>query len=259
MIAVVLAGGRPGGDPMATTFGVAAKALIPVAGEAMLSRVCRTLLDCAAIESIIVLAQQPAIFAEDDSTGWISEHRRIALRTSAGSIGETIAALIDGPDAAYPMLITTADHPLLDTRTLAEFIAGTQASQADLTIGLVERRTLLATYPENKRTWLRFRGGAFSGTNLFLVMNDRIRPVLRIWAGVEQQRKRGRAIVGAFGPLILIGVLTRVFTLREALNRVGQRHGVKIAPIELSSAEACIDVDKPADHALATRVIEARR
>ena len=99
--------------------------------------------------------------------------------------------------------------------------AGAEASGADVAVGLVEQRTLLAAYPGNRRTWLRFRGGAYSGANLFWIASARALPALRLWRTIEQQRKRGRAIIAAFGPWMLAGVALRLLTLRGALARGG--------------------------------------
>ena len=42
-------------------------------------------------------------------------------------------------------------------------------------------------------------------------------PRCELWRTIEQQRKKGRAVIGAFGPLILLGVALRLFTLHGAL------------------------------------------
>ena len=54
--ALLVAGRRPGIDPLAQHFGVQDKALIAIDGEAMLSRVARTLVDHPALARVVVLA-----------------------------------------------------------------------------------------------------------------------------------------------------------------------------------------------------------
>ena len=46
--------------------------------------------------------------------------------------------------------------------------------------GVVEARVLLAAHPDNRRTWLRFRGGAWSGANLFALKGGQVMPALRL-------------------------------------------------------------------------------
>ncbi len=64
--AILLAGQRPGVDPLAQAFGEQWKALIRIDGEAMLSRVAKTLLASPSIARILVVAQQPEILFVGD-------------------------------------------------------------------------------------------------------------------------------------------------------------------------------------------------
>ncbi|MBT5043832.1 MAG: NTP transferase domain-containing protein, partial [Gemmatimonadales bacterium] len=57
--AVVLAGQRPTGDPLARHFGKPYKALVEVGGRSMLSRVVETLLSAPSVGSVVVLCQEP--------------------------------------------------------------------------------------------------------------------------------------------------------------------------------------------------------
>lgn len=252
--ALLVAGRRPGIDPLAAHFGVADKALIHIAGEAMLSRVARTLVDHPAIGRVIVLAQEPERLIA--TIPWLAGHPKIDSRSGGSSVSEAIAAAIAANPAGYPFLLSTADNVLLDQPTLDAFIAG--AANHDLAVGLVERAVLLARYPESRRTWLRFRAGAFSGANLFWFGTPKVDRVLTLWRTIEQQRKKARAVIRAFGPVMLAAVGLRLLTAEQAIARAGRRFGLDAVPVALPYAEACIDVDTPADHALATAILEQR-
>ncbi|WP_156679131.1 nucleotidyltransferase family protein [Sphingomonas profundi] len=258
LTALLLAGNRPGVDPLAAAFGVPFKALVPVGGEAMLARVARTLVEHPRIGRVILLSQAMDAFAAHPDTAWIAAHPDIVMEAAGGSVSGAIAEALARHPAGFPFLVTTADHPLLDAAMLDAFIAPALAAGTDVAVGLVARRTLLAAYPDNRRTWLRFRGGAYSGANLFLLATPRALTAVNLWRTIEQQRKKGRTVIGAFGPMILAGVALRLFTLRGALVRAGRRLGMTAAAIELPIAEACIDVDKPADHALASEILARR-
>lgn len=255
--ALLLAGQRPGTDPLAAQFGIAAKALVPVGGEAMLARVARTLLSHPAVDRVIVLAQDGATLADHPDMRWLADEPRIGFEPSGASVSEGIAAALERHAGAYPFLVTTADHPLLDRAMIDVFLGAAPA--VDVAAALVERRVLEAAYPGNRRTWLRFRGGSYSGANLFLLNGPRALTALRLWRGIEQQRKKGRAIVAAFGPLILAGVALRLLTIKSALRLAGRRLGLTAAAVPLPIAEACIDVDKVEDHALVERILRDRR
>ena len=254
--ALLLAGQRPGVDPLAAHFGESWKALVPIVGEPMLSRVARTLLASPGIERVVVLAQSPEALVDRPETKWLAAEPRVRFRVSAGSISRSVADVAGSADAPWPVLVTTADHPLLTPDMVAAFVAG--AGGADVAVALVERRTLLARYPGNRRTWLRFRGGAYSGANLFALTGARARAALDLWAGVEQDRKKGWKLVAAFGPWLLLRAVTRSITLRAGLAAAGRRLGLAAVPVVLDQAEAAIDVDKPSDHRLAESLLTPR-
>ncbi len=253
--ALILAGQRPGIDALAQEFGETRKALVRVGGVPMLARVARTLLDSPAIARIVILAQDTGL-ATAPGCEWLSSEPRVVFAASGGGIATSVAAVAGTSVAPWPVLVTTADHPLLTPAMVAAFLAG--AGDADVAVAVVERRVVLAAYPDNRRTWLKFRGGAWSGANLFALRGPVAGQALALWAGVEQNRKSGWRLIGALAPLTLLGAVLRLVTLETAVSRLGRRLGLDARPVALLFAEAAIDVDKPADHALA-EIILARR
>ncbi len=254
--AILLAGQRPGVDPLAAHFGESWKALVKVGGEAMLSHTTHTLLACPSIRRVLILAQDPAALTARADTAWISSEPRVAFMPSEASISQSVRGASRSSGFSWPALVTTADHPLLTPSMVEAFLL--EAAGADVAAGVVERQTLLASYPDSKRTWLRFRGGAYSGANLFALTNPRAEAALDLWAGIEQDRKKGWRIVGALGPGLLIGAATGMLTLNQAMRRASTRLGIEAKAVVLPMAEAAIDVDKAADHALAGRILAAR-
>lgn len=244
--ALVLAGQRPGGDPMATAAGIALKAFLPVAGRPMLERVLEALRGVPAIGRIAVSIPEPAALARLDVE---------ALPTAASPSLSVIGALQHLPP---PILVTTADHPLLTPSIIEAFLAGAGASEADLVVGVVERGCIEAVVPETRRTYWRFRDGAFSGANLFHLKNEQALAAITFWRRVESERKRPWRIVRAFGPALLLGYLLRRHSLSEALRRASAVVGCRVAALVLPMGEAAIDVDKPADLVLVERLLKAR-
>jgi GTP:adenosylcobinamide-phosphate guanylyltransferase len=253
--AILLAGQRPGVDPLAQAFGEQWKALIRIDGEAMLSRVARTLLAAPSIARIVVVAQQPEILFTGDCA-WLATEPRIGTAVSTSGIAVSVAGLAGTPAAPWPVLVTTADHPLLTPDMIEAAIAG--VGEADVGVGVVSSRTLLAVYPDNKRTWLTFAGGQYTGANLFALRTLKAMPALIAWSEVERDRKKALKLIWHFGPLLALRALTRTITLKGALAKAGRKLGARVVPIDLPFAEAGIDVDKPSDHALAEQILKAR-
>lgn len=254
--AILLAGQRPGADPLAQAFGETHKALVRIDGEAMLSRVARTLLASPSIARILIVAQRPELLLTGDCS-WLADEARVATGVSGGGIAVSVAALAGTGVAPWPVLVTTADHPLLTVAMIEALIAG--AGDADVAVGVVSSEMLLADYPGNRRTWLKFAGGRWTGANLFALASDRARPAVTAWSEVERNRKKALKLIWHFGPLLALRALTRTITLAQALAAAGRRLGCVARPVALPFAEAGIDVDKPSDHALAEQILRARR
>lgn len=249
--AIVLAGSRPGTDPFAERHGVDLKALIPIGGVPMVARPVAALLQSEGIGRVIVLAQQA-----DRIKSVLPHEERLSVDSAAGTIASTLDSILSDPATRYPLLVTTADHALLDPAMVADFCA--QADGADVAVGLVERRALMARLPETQRTWLKFRGGAYSGANLFAFGSSRAAEAVALWKSVEQDRKKGWRMISALGPALLLGAVLRLRSLDQTLASVSKRIGISVRKVELSNPLAAVDVDKDADHALVMEILEGR-
>lgn len=254
--AIVLAGQRPGSDPLSEHFGQPRKALIDVAGQPMLAWVAAALAERRDVKRIVILAQDGAALLDHPRTSWLCDEAHVTTRDGGESIVEAIGGTLRAMPGNYPFLLTTADNVLLDDAMLDQFMA--RSAGADIAVALVERRTLEAAYPGNRRTWLRFRGGAYSGANLFWLGSPAALDALAVWRRIEQQRKKARAVLGAFGWGLALLIALRRLTLDQAMARAGRRLGIKARAVVLPFAEACIDVDKPNDHEMAEAILKAR-
>ena len=236
---LVLAGSRPGPDPLLAGTGLATKALLPIAGKPMLAHVLDALAASPAVGPVTVVAQD---------TGVLSAHpqladRPVTWRVSAGSIADAVRAGIE--EAGGPLFVTTADNVLLTPSMIAQFLG--EASGADVAIGLVERRTVEAAGYSTRRTWLPFRGGAWSGANLFLLGGTRVLPLVEFWRALEQDRKKGLKLLGAFGPGLLLEAALRLVDIHAFARKAAGRFGLRARIVPMNAAEACIDADKPSD------------
>ena len=252
--AIVLAGERPDGDPLARELGVPAKALIEIGGKTMLSRVLQALLDSPKIKRVLVLAQQIDQIAVSGPSDVLNDPRVDTARSGNG-IATSIEAVIGTRQAPWPVLVTTADNALLTSERVDDFL--TQSEGADVAVGLGERSIVEQDFPDTKRTWLKFSDGHFSGANLFALTTERCLPALRHWQAVEQDRKKGLKLIASFGPILLLRVLTRTIGLKDGLAKSGKKMGFDAKTVVLD-AEAPIDVDKNDDLELVERILAQR-
>lgn len=253
--AIVLAGRRPGENGFAATHGVVAKALIRAGGEPMLGRVVRTLLASPSIGRIVILAQEAEAFLAGELE-WMASEPRIATARSGDGISASIGRVAGTAAAPYPVLVTTADHALLQPEMVEYFIAG--AAGVDVAFAMVERRTVETAHPDTKRTWIKAANGHFSGANLFALLTPASSLGTAFWARAEKDRKRTLKLLTFLGLGTFLRAVTRTISLEAAAERAGRKAGFRLKAVRLPFAEAAIDVDKPSDLELAERILERR-
>lgn len=241
---MLLAGSRPGGDGMFS----GPKALMPVGGKPMVVRPLGALLDSPQIARVTVVAQDIVPLR-----AVVPNDAKVTFERSGPTIAATLADAILSDNLAFPALITTADHALLDPAMIAEFL--TAADGADLAIGVVAERNLLARFPQSKRTWLGFKGGRYSGANLFAFGSDKAMRAVELWRGVEQDRKKGWRLLAMLGPGLLLGALFKRYTIHHTAAAIGRKLGLDVRVVELTDPKAAIDVDKPADLELVEQIL----
>ncbi len=250
---LVLAGTRPGGDPLLGGTGLPSKALLPIAGKPMLAHVLAALAEAPEVGPITVVAQDTAPLAADRRIAGASRNAR--WRTSPGSIADAVREAVEGTPG--PLFVTTADNVLLTPAMIAQFLA--EGAGRDVAIGLVERSRLQEAGISTARTWLSFRGGQWSGANLFLLGGRQVLPLVEFWRSLEQDRKKGLRLLGAFGPGLLAGAALRLIDIDTFAARAAARFGLGAQVVPMNAAEACIDADKPADIAVIETILAARQ
>jgi GTP:adenosylcobinamide-phosphate guanylyltransferase len=250
LTAVVLAGTRPGGDPLAQAAGESHKALIPIGGTPMLQRVLSALAAVPAVARIVVVIDRPGI-----------------VETMPCARPVTVLAADSGPSASVaralasegaPLLVTTADHALLRPQWVEEFLAAEDGG-ADVLLALARREAVEAAVPDSVRTWLRFADGHYSGCNLFLLRTPAAAGVVALWQQLEADRKRPLAMLRRLGFSYALRYRCGWLRLEQALQRLGRLSGARVRPVILRDGLAAVDVDKMSDLALVRALVEGGR
>ncbi len=242
--ALILAGSRGGVDPVAAYGGASHKALILLDGKTLLARVAQSLRDAG--------ATRIAVSVSDDR-----------VRAHAIALGLTVLTAAAGPSLSVregiealgtPLLVTTADHALLQPEWITRFLADAPP-KADVAALLARQDVIEAAAPGTRRTYLRFADGAWSGCNLFYFATPRSAAALDLWAQVEADRKRPWRIVRRLGIGTLFRYLSGRLTLVAAIAHLGRLAGLDAAAVASPFGLAAVDVDKPADLDLVRRLI----
>lgn len=226
----------------------------------MLVRVVERLNAWPTIERILVNIDEPALLLNLPGLMALRKKGIVEFMKSTDSPSRSVLESLAWADLmSGPVLVTTADHALLDENMLDVFFRESARLDADLTFGFVSRATIEARFPRAKRTYLHFRDGSFSGANLFLFHTPNAKRAATFWQRVESERKHPWRIARAFGFGTLLLFLARRLDLDAALMRVSNVIGARVRAIRLSIAEAAVDVDKIEDLELVRRILAERR
>jgi hypothetical protein len=253
---LILAASRGDLDPLARAGGVSHKCFIDIAGQPMLRRVVRAVLESGRAARTIVaiepesMAEAKAILASLPGAGALD------YVPSRETIGASVAA-VAGPEH-LPLVITTGDNALHTAEMFAFFCDALAGVEEDGALGLTSASYVLEKYPEGNRAFHRFRDGAFSSCNLYAILTPAGLDAARVFNSGGQFGKKPRRLIGAFGLWAFLLYKSRLFTLKTVLRALSRTVGVRTAPILMPFAEGPIDVDRQVDWDLANRIVAAR-
>lgn len=253
--ALLLAGRRGLIDPIARSVGGSHKVLVPVAGVPMILRVTRTLRTAQMIGQIVVCTDDPSAFRELDEL----HAGDISFYTSSGRApSESVLQYFAGQQQTTPLLVVTADHPLLTVEMVDYFCSASAKSGADVAVGLVAESTFRTQYPHSRRSFIPLRDESFCGTNLFALLTPQAAAAARFWNHAGQFRKRPWRLIRTFGWMTLLLLALRRIDLIAAVSRASRIIGAQVAAVQMPFPESAIDVDTLDDLATVTQILTAR-
>lgn len=257
--AVVLAGERPDGSPLARALELPAAVLAPLAGRPCIERVLDALADAGRVEGIEVCGpSRRVVDASADLTRLLSRENVTWREPDTGPAASALAAVRAWN--RYPQLLTTGDHGLLLADVVDAFCehAWAMRESADVVVGLVPYQEVARAFPDSKRTVLRFADGEFCGSNLFALLTPASTAGVAFWRSVEAERKRPWRIVRRLGVFTLLRYLLGRLPMARAFEVLSARAGCRVGWVLVNSARAAVDVDSEQDWQLAHRLLAAK-
>jgi molybdopterin-guanine dinucleotide biosynthesis protein A len=248
--AIILAGERGPGDPLVEHASACCKAMVEIDGTPMILRVLAALDDAVHVGHCLLsgpghdkmAAESPVVrLIEAGTVDWCEPQPTPS--TSAYHAMQRVPA-------TTPVLVTTADHPLLSAEIVDHFCGQSLARGADVTVGLAPYGLVKAAFPDMKKTVLRFRDGDYCGCNLFAFLTAEGRRMADYWRRVETQRKNPVGVIRILGWAAVIRYLLGRLTLPSALDSLSRRLHLNLGAVILPYAEAAVDIDSIADHAI---------
>ena len=248
--AVVLAGDRGPNDPVARLAGAACKALALLGDQPMLLRVLDALAASTAVSGVTLVGPSQEQLSTCPALRARIASGEVAWLPPAPSPSQSALAGLASVPADTPVLLTTADHALLQAAWVDTFCEQALRTGDDAVVGLARHAAVQATFPQSRRTALRFRDGAYCGCNLFAFLSPAGRRAPEFWRQVEQQRKKPHRLAAALGPGTLLAYLCGWLTLEAGLASLSRRVGARLGAVLLNDPRAAVDVDSVADFEL---------
>jgi CTP:molybdopterin cytidylyltransferase MocA len=248
--ALVLAGDRTPDDPLLVASGHGCKALLEIAGVPMVLRVLDALRGATRIGSIHLCGPGPDSVAGNARLGaYLAAHGVFwhpPLATPSTSAHTAMAAI----GSASPVLLTTADHPLLQAEFIDYFCREAGASGADVAVGLAPYSRVREIFPAMKKTLLNFRDDQYCGCNMFAFMTPAGRVMADRWREVESERKSPLRVIRLLGWGAVLRYRLGWLSLDGAMELLSRRMGLRLVAVKLPFGDAAVDVDSLADHEL---------
>lgn len=240
--AVVLAGGDA-----RNLASVPAKGLVPINGRPMVEYVIDALHRCADIDRICVVLPVEYSFADLNS--------EIGVVVVNGSLPRVIRAGIDFLGSNKPVLVLSADAPLITPEAISDFLDRCSERKAEICYPIIRYGESERRYPGVKRTYARIKEGRFTGGNITLIEPGTITRNMELIEHIYELRKSPLRLFRILGVIFLLRFILGRVSIRQVEERVSQMTKSVCAGVITPFIEIGLDVDKESDLQLATVVL----
>ena len=251
---LVLAGRRGGRlDPLAEATGVSHKALVPVAGEAMIGRTLRIAAEALPHSPLFVSVEDFSVIAAEPTVARLHAEGRLTPVEAEHHIVDSVVTA--SRTTGFPLIITTADNVLTTPEALRVFAAEGAKGDVDGVLMMARKEDILAAHPDGQRRFYRFRDGEYSNCNLFWLANAEALAVTEGFRYGGQFAKRKRDAVRALGLSTLFLYALNLKTLDGMCRHFSRRFGVPMKAMVMKDGRLAIDVDNERTHGVAEEIL----
>jgi GTP:adenosylcobinamide-phosphate guanylyltransferase len=251
--AVVLAG-RANDGKLASIGPQANEALVEVVGKPMLCYVVEGLLGARRVNRVIIAGPR-AVLAP--ALGTLAD--RVDFVEPAGDIIDNLQAALECLGSPDMVLVATSDIPLITPEVVDGFVSECSARRADLHYPVISRELLDRAYPGMRRTYGRLKDGTFTGGNLVLVNPQVLRTRAQLARSLFAARKQPLRLAAVLGPAFILRLVFVRLTLLQLEAVACRLLGLAGAhAVRTGFPEIGVDIDKPDDHAMVSRLLRSR-
>ena len=258
---LILAGKRDGTlDPMAAEANVSHKCRVPICGKALLQWVLEAGIPAFPDTKVLISIHDPAVIADLPGIVALQASGRLMICQAQAGIVESVEyTAAQAGDAAWPLVITTADNVLVTPELMRDVHAQAVAGEGDAVIVLSTREAIQAAHPEGQRRFYQFSDAAISNCNLFWLRNAQaLRAAEAFRQGGQFIKTKGR-IAKAFGIVNLIRFRLGWWKLDTAFRAISRALKTRVVPYMVTDGAYAIDVDNPRTYAIAEILLKQRK
>lgn len=256
---VVLAGDRQSRDPVAEHAGVSCKALVPVAGRAMVLRVLEALSEAREVGRPTLVGPSMTSIEENKELAEQVRSGLVQWMTPQATPSTSAFEALQSLPVDVPVLLTTADHALLTPEMIDHFCSEARKSGCDVVAGVARHELIAQAFPESKRTVTKLNDGGYCGCNLFAFLTPQGRKAADFWRKVEQERKNPLRIIRIIGWTTVLRYLLGRLSLDQALQRLSKKMQLQVGVVRMPYARAAVDVDKLEDLLLVESILAGKQ
>ncbi|MBT8370195.1 MAG: nucleotidyltransferase family protein [Deltaproteobacteria bacterium] len=257
--ALILAADRGPDDPVAKAAGVPCKSLAPIGGTPMVFRVLSALDASLEVEKRILCGPPKQIVNRESDLQKLIGTGRVNWFENLQTPSSTAYHVLQKLPENIPVLLTTADHALLNPQMVDYFCNTARATKCDVVVGVARHEDVMKAHPETRRTATRLQDDAYCGCNLFAFMTPDARVAADFWRQVESERKKPLRMIQKLGWVPVLRYLLGILSLDDALKSISQRLGFKAGAVIMPFADAAVDVDSVSDWELVKKIVNEKQ
>ena len=246
--ALVLAGSRNDG-PLKQCSSVPYEAMITIGRKTMIEYVIDALRSSKRVGRIVVVGPPdvPDFCHRDD----------VRVVPAQGTMMDNLARGVENLPGADRVLLATCDIPLLTTQAIDDFLDRCGDRKAEVYYPVVPREAVEKSHLRTRRTYVTFREGDFTGGNLFLIDPSAVKRCMDKGQQLVDARKSPIRLGRLMGVPFLLKFMLRQVTLKEVEKKASDLLGVQGAVVITNYPEVGVDVDKPSDLELVSKVLDS--
>ncbi len=247
MIDALVLAGSPNDGMLKECSDVSFEALITIGKRTMVEYVVEALMHSKNIEKILVVG--PGELTK------IFSPLGIEVIPPQDTLIRNITSGLKHLASTKHVLVITSDIPLITAEAIDEFIRTCFLHEADLYFPVISQEDVCRKFPGVQRTYVKLKEGTFTGGNIFLVDPKVVPKCVKVGERLIKARKNPLKLCKIVGLGFLFEYLSHRLSLAEAEKKVSKLLDIKGKAIICSYPEVGVDVDKPSDLMMVSKLL----